>query len=482
MVSPTLATRVRTANESDDDLANPGDPSSTSGLLIERLQAWKHMCGYLENYISAIAKSQLGMAKDHEKTVYKTLANPLREAHHFDTALGGVSGLFENLRANTQAQINLYNETSKNLTGSVLPVLERLHAEIKNKNKEITNGAGKGAKSVEAARISSQKHIDLLGQQASHHDSTGGKISANQDPYVVKKGVLHRLNRQLLEENSNRQDLIAVQNSFSQFEAHVIQSIQTALNSYNQFMSGQADRQKAMFGDMAATASNIPLDFEWAGFNQRSQGVLVNPNAPPRTMKDVTFPNENHRSTKPIIEGTLERKSRGMGALKGYSSGHYALTPAGFLHEYKDNDNFSRDPTPERSLYLPDCIIGAVDGTKFTIKGKDTSGGKLNQKMAITSDFQFKALTNGDAGSWHSIIASFANSGGSVPTSPVESRNVTPIMTRADEPQTQGVISAGPTPTSAHPTIASSSSPPLPGRGAVASPTGPTSTALGDKK
>ncbi|EXJ76441.1 uncharacterized protein A1O5_00949 [Cladophialophora psammophila CBS 110553] len=481
MAAPPLPSRVKTANDSDDDVVTEGDPSSTAGLLIERLQAWKHMCGYLENYISAVSKEQAGRAKDQEK-VLKTLSSPLREAHHFDSALGGIAGLFENLRANTQGQINLYTETSKNLTASVLPILERLHAEIKNKNKEISGATGKGTKAVEAARTQSQKHIELLGQQAAHFDSAGGKVSAHHDPYVVKRGTLHRLNKQLLEENSNRQDLIAVQNSFAKFESHVVQTVQTALNSYNQFMSGQADRQKAMFGDIASTASNIPLDFEWNGFTKRNQHILVNPNAPPRTMEGVSFPNEKHRSTKPLVEGTLERKSRGMGALKGYSSGYYAVTPAGYLHEYKDNDNFHKDPSPEVSLYLPDCIIGAVDGLKFTIKGKDSSGSKLGQKMAITSDFQFKAHTNSDAQQWHSIIASFANSSNSLPTSPVESRNITPITTRMEENQTQGVTS-GPTsaatPKSAQPMSATFAATPS---SAGASHAGPSSNPLEDKK
>ncbi|EXJ90881.1 hypothetical protein A1O1_03987 [Capronia coronata CBS 617.96] len=439
MAANPLPTRVRTANDSDDEPIPDGDPSNTSGLLLERLQAWKHMCGYLENYVSAVAKDQAARAKDQEK-ILKTLSSPLREGHHFDTALGGVAGLFENLRANTQAQSNLYTETSKNLSGSVLPVLERLHTEIKNKNKEITNGAGKGSKAVEQSRATSQKHIELLGQQAAHFDSTGGKVSAQHDPYVLKRGTLHRLNKQLLEENNNRQDLIAVQNSFAQFEAHIITTVQTALNSYNQFMSGEADRLKAMFGDIASTASNIPLDFEWNGFVRRNQHLLVNPSAPPRSLESASFPNENHRSTKPLIEGSLERRHRGMGALKGYSSGYYVITPAGFLHEYKDNDNFHKDPTPEVSLYLPDCVVGAVDGQKFTIKGKDSSGGKLGQKMAISSDFQFKAHTNSDAQQWHSVITSFSQSSNSVPTSPAESRNVTPITTRMDD-QSQGVTS-----------------------------------------
>lgn len=39
----------------------------TSGLLLERLQAWKHACGYLENYIGATEKAQRAHAKEYEK-------------------------------------------------------------------------------------------------------------------------------------------------------------------------------------------------------------------------------------------------------------------------------------------------------------------------------------------------------------------------------------------------------------------------------
>ncbi|RMD44394.1 hypothetical protein DV735_g623, partial [Chaetothyriales sp. CBS 134920] len=54
---------------------------------------------------------------------------------------------------------------------------------------------------------------------------------------------------QILEENNIRKDIVNVQNNFAEF-----------------FMSGQADSQKAMYRDIAATASAIPLDFEWNSF------------------------------------------------------------------------------------------------------------------------------------------------------------------------------------------------------------------------
>ena len=73
----------------------------TSSLLLERLQAYKHTCGYLENYITETEKVHKAHAKEYEK-VLKTVSSPLKEGHHFDQNLGGIAGLFENIRTNTQ--------------------------------------------------------------------------------------------------------------------------------------------------------------------------------------------------------------------------------------------------------------------------------------------------------------------------------------------------------------------------------------------
>jgi hypothetical protein len=419
MASPTSNLPHRTR---DEEAVPDSDPTDTGDLLQERLQAWKHMTAYLEDYIGEVAKDEKSSAKEKEK-ILKTVSRPLREGHHFDQNLGGIAGLFENIRANTQALSNMHLETSKNLTGTVLPVLERLHTEIKNKAKELNSGAVKGSKSVDKARNASQKHIELLGQYTAMFDSSGGRVDAHNDPYVLQRGIRHRLNKQILEENNNRQDLLAVQDSFQQFESHLIITVQNALNAFNQLMGSQADRQKAMYGDMAGTAQKIPLDFEWNGFINRNGDKMVNPNSPPRSMANVTFPNKGHRATKPLIEGSLERKSRALGKLGGYNAGYYAVTPAGYLHEFKDDDDFREDPSPKLSLYLPDCTVGPVDGVKCTVKGKDVSGGKLGLKLATTSEFTFKAHNPGDAVQWHGMIMQQAGKyTDSAPVSPVQTQ------------------------------------------------------------
>jgi hypothetical protein len=298
-----------------------------------------------------------------------------------------------------------HGETAKTLKSSVLPTFERLHTEIKNKAKELVKGAGKGSKIVEKARAVTQKHIELLGQHSASYDSTGGKVTAEQDPYLLYRGTMFRLNRQILEENSNRQDIIGVQNNFQSFESHVVQVIHTGLGQLNSVVSKQADIIKSLYGDMVATGQRIPPDFEWINFLHRNSGVLIDPEAPERTIENVTFPNMNHRATIPLISGTLERKGK---LLRRWDTYYYAVSPSKFLHEFKTDDDFAKEPLPEMSLYLPDCVVGQCVGNEFGLKGKDASKGKLGIGVHSTHEFTFKAHTADDAERWWEIVRAAA--------------------------------------------------------------------------
>ena len=212
-----------------------------------------------------------------------------------------------------------------------------------------------------------------------------------------------------------------MQDSFQQFEAHIIQTFQSALGAFLQCIGGQEDRQKAMYSDIIGTAQKIPLDFEFTGFVKRNSGTLIDPSIPNRSVSNISFPNENHNATKPLIAGSLERKSRV--ALKGYDTGYYVVSPSKYLHEFKDDDDYKSDPTPVLSLYLPDCTVGAINGEKFNVKGKDTSKGKVGSAMTMSHELSFKAHTASDAEKWWTVIRDAAGEAtvtGSSPISPVQ--------------------------------------------------------------
>lgn len=298
--------------------------------------------------------------------------------------------------------INTNIETEKSIKGSVLPILERLHKEIKHKGKELSSGALNGAKEVEKLRNITQKQIEMLGQQTASFDSAGGKLNGSDDPYIVRRSVLHRLSNQVIAENNHRNDLIAVQNNFRTFESHILEVVQSAIEAFTQLTGGQGEKIRALHGDILGTIQCIPRDFEWANFSTRSADRLANQSDPPRSVDAISFPNMDHGSTKSLIEGSLERKSRNKLSF-GYSTGYYVVTPSRFLHEFKDSDDTRQDPKPELSLYLPDAVIGLPSAEKFNIKGKDMSK-TLSSKLTGSTELAFKAHTAADAQKWFQVI------------------------------------------------------------------------------
>jgi hypothetical protein len=303
---------------------------------------------------------------------------------------------------------NLHLDTELNLKNRVLPALEVLHQEIKNKHRELSDSIGKNAKLAETARTATQKYVENLGQQIRSHEGSAGKFDAASDPYVIHRGVRHRYSKQIQDENNSRRELLAAQQAFPPFEANVLDTFQKALASFALYLGAQAEREQTLYTDVAAQAKEIPVDSEWNSFVSHHEGMILDPETPPKTMSDISFPYENHYTTKALIEGSLAQKKSGIGALKGYTSGHYVVTPCHYLHNFANSDNISKDYVPEISLYLPDCTIGAVSGSKFSLKGKDSSKNKVG-KVGTTAlhsshELTFRAASEQEAQKWWNVL------------------------------------------------------------------------------
>lgn len=52
---------------SDDEAIPDEDSTETTKLLVERLRALKHVCGFVEDYVSVTGKVQRSQSKDYEK-------------------------------------------------------------------------------------------------------------------------------------------------------------------------------------------------------------------------------------------------------------------------------------------------------------------------------------------------------------------------------------------------------------------------------
>lgn len=87
--------------------------------------------------------------------------------------------------------------------------------------------------------------------------------------------------------------------------------------------------------NFVGATQRLPLDFEWNGFVKRNAETLIDPSAPARSVDQIQFPNQNHKSTQAFMEGTLQRKGK---IMRSYSAAYYVITPSKYLHEFKDND------------------------------------------------------------------------------------------------------------------------------------------------
>ena len=268
-ISPIGAHRQSTIDTTSTEAAIPPETGDVGGLLVERLRAWKHAVGYLEAYIEQTESVHKHLSKEYSK-VLKTVDEPLKEGHHFNQSVGGVASFFENLRANTARLSQSHTETAGELKSTVLPILERLHKEIKDRQSHVAKECEKSAKTVAKSRNNTQQQIELLAQHSSayesvggasagehhhhhlrlHHTNTGGKMKPENDPYLLRKGVLNRLARQVNDENAQRNELLGVQNHSQQFETHIVQTVQAALTAFHQTMGAQADTQKNLYGDI----------------------------------------------------------------------------------------------------------------------------------------------------------------------------------------------------------------------------------------
>ncbi|KAJ5973956.1 hypothetical protein N7481_011166 [Penicillium waksmanii] len=375
------------------------DSGETIDILLERLSAWKHVCEYLYSYISATAKAQKSQSREYE-TILKSVSYPLEEGHHFKPSTDGVAGLFENIYTNTKEMVKVYALAERNLNDSVLLMLERLLKEIKSEAKQLKVDKSNGANLIAKAWRATQKHIILLAKSTRSYDaSTGNKVEQSHDPYLLRQGVHSKLIEQATKEKDDRQENQEIQESFLWFEMHILQTVQCVIAKFFQFMGGQLDHQRAMYGDILGTAQLIHPDLEWFSFVERKNAALLDPEPLRRLSVYSTFPNKDHRATKPIIEGDLECHCHGI-----TKECHYVVTRAGYLHGFGRNKELYQQPVPEMSLYLANCSIGPVNDLNFSVQGVNVSSRNSVNPFHTTTKFIFRAQSTDEAERWHSAI------------------------------------------------------------------------------
>ena len=285
--------------------------------------------------------------------------------------------VYYQIRDKTRAIADQHANLGRTIDGSIVQHLQKLRIEIKAHIKNIQNDTGKLATSVAKERELSAKFIGDLGTNISILKNTPMGVTAKTDPYVANQIVYRQLVKQVHTENALQKSLLLTQSSSALFEASLIQALQSAWATYEEWRSRMDSGIQDIWKALERSMSSLAPDREWIAFAAR-EDHLIDPETPLRDPENIHYPSKDDPSVLPVHTGLLERKKR---YTRTYREGYYVLTPAGFLHEYTSSDPAQAD-RPTFSLFLPLCTLGppsapSAASHKFHIEGRKDGTGSV---------------------------------------------------------------------------------------------------------
>lgn len=97
------------------------------------------------------------------------------------------------------------------------------------------------------------------------------------------------------------------------------------------------------------------IDSDWVNFSKQNNEHLVSETAAFRHPDQLQYPNHSHALLQPIFAARMERKSI---VLHHWHEYIYVLTPAGFLHEYRNSQNYPSKP--DVSSFVPHYKVSSL--------------------------------------------------------------------------------------------------------------------------
>lgn len=321
----------------------------------------------------------------------------------------------------------------------ILPDLTQLVTEVDKKQKEYASYSNAEQKDLSQLKSNSAKvsqSLDLAVQEFEHGvNGSKNRSDYKKDPYLVKKTLLRNAALQVKSENNRIEFLANGEASLRSSEARILLELRRIFNLLTQFIDENFGGVVQSFNILRETLNRVPEDFEWSHFLEKNSAYLITAssvmsanneqlnsamsnlsvnsnktdtalianNPYKRNLESITFRNYQHVSTKPSLEGVLERKESTLGLSSKYNSYYFVITPSGYFYGFpsKSIDSFQ----PNLVLYLPECETKIKNSSgkgefTFILRGKNlcTLVPKPKKK------YVFKASSAQDFDTWWKVI------------------------------------------------------------------------------
>lgn len=218
---------------------------------------------------------------------------------------------------------------------------------------------------------------------------------------ILLSDVLHQLKQQIAEENRLHERMISLQREIATFEGSIVQNAQSSVRTFYDRRAKDIYSPKTNVESVMKVLDSLKPDTEWQEFVAKHGDLLVREDAGFRDYRNIDYANKHERLVQAVKKGKLSRKT---GVMRSYHDRLYALTPAGYLHEFRVEDFLD----PELSIYVPTTTVAILEPTKgsygIEIRGRNTVG-VMNRERTFT----LRANTQEDQQEWYEQLQSFAN-------------------------------------------------------------------------
>ncbi|KAI0462764.1 hypothetical protein LJB42_003565 [Komagataella kurtzmanii] len=409
----------------------------SSDLLIARYDKWILALAFFENFFARYDSILSSTAKDYSKLVkhFSTDTLPQFEVSPSSNNAGAVYG-----------SVNSEADPNKNVTGvnsfiellkfrssedqgkiagletsikeQIIPEFKKYSADLSAKKKDLTADASKQRKELKKLGLHLSSSISKLqhSTQVFESASGSGKMDYKNDPYMLKRAVsLH--GTELIAKEHNHIDFLKREElSLMTLEKRTLEFIQLIFADVSNRITAADSVFSRSFDSLSKTLSSIDLEYEWKQFSEVNKqrlvtvegnddisGANISADNKKRGLSDLSFPNDHHPATEPILEGILQRKEGKVN--KKYVSEYYVITKTRYLYEFESNAP-KNSTQPNTVLYLPECTLKSLNGPdnskfKIEISGKDAT----QAISVIKSTLILKTSTYDEMRTWFNVLS-----------------------------------------------------------------------------
>ncbi|KAK9760420.1 hypothetical protein K7432_015545 [Basidiobolus ranarum] len=406
----TSVFRQRSTNEAKEDVAANAAEALPSDIFEQRLYAWKSTIKQLILYFQTIAEVEQQSARGYSKA-FNSLQVPLKEGHHLlPVGNNGVQDVTVAVNNTSQQLFEHHTEFAKCITDQIVGNLSRLKAEIKTrllstKKEIIGHESNLGRERQTSAKIISE--YDQACHAADSHTSASIKPTPT-DPWLVYNGLQRQLHKQIIEENGFHKSMISTQKSLEIFEASIVETLKTTLESYYKWRTTYTTKLLEQINVANEAITTLTPNLEWNAFFEKNKPPLIDPQSPETSIEAINYPNKENQLTVPKKYGVMERQG---GMFKSARKDHCFITPSGFLHGYSN-----ADPTtgaPEFSIHLPSSVLRGYSEANLAFEVAEKGSGGLFHRAEHS--YVFKFLTKDELANWWSAIKEFTKSTAETP-------------------------------------------------------------------